>query len=215
MLYNIYMNIKITIIIIGFIAGIIFCMTYNNKDLYEGFSNIENENCPNILLREGEKIKLLNTKQPRVPGINPIEFNSLDEYAEYYDFQKKNNINCPVLYFQETYDTQDKKGWRLLMNPFDPQGGMSSHPKDNTGVPKVQLTDANDDRPPYNQNQYSSFDPQDQYIGVKTPLDEKEFPEDPMSSTWKGHEYTHNTLMSGKFKDRTRDPNAEDRFAVK
>ena len=81
------MNIKITIIIIGFIAGIIFCMTYNNKDLYEGFSNIENENCPNILLREGEKIKLLNTKQPRVPGINPIEFNNLDEYAEYYDFQ--------------------------------------------------------------------------------------------------------------------------------
>tara|TARA_Y100000389_G_scaffold204514_1_gene257580 strand:+ start:2608 stop:3237 length:630 start_codon:yes stop_codon:yes gene_type:complete len=209
------MNIKITIIIIGFIAGIIFCMTYNNKDLYEGFSNIENENCPNILLREGEKIKLLNTKQPRIPGINPIEFNNLDEYAEYYEFQKKNNINCPVLYFQETYDTQDKKGWRLLMNPFDPQGGMSSHPKDYTDIPKVQLTDANDDRPPYNQNQYASFDPQDQYIGVKTPLDEKEFPEDPMSSDWKGHEYTHNTLMSGKFKDRTRDPNAEDRFAVK
>ena len=131
------------------------------------------------------------------------------------EFQKKNNINCPVLYFQETYDTQDKKGWRLLMNPFDPQGGMSSHPKDFTGPPKVQLTDANDDRPPYNQNQYSSFDPQDQYIGVKTPLDEKEFEEDPMSSTWKGHEATHNALMSGKFKDRTRDPNAEDRFAVK
>ena len=209
------MNIKITIIIIGFIAGIIFCMTYKSNDLYEGFSKIENENCPNLLLREGTKLKLLNTKQPRIPGINPIEFNNLDEYAEYYEFQKKNNINCPVLYFQETYDTQDKKGWRLLMNPFDPQGGMSSHPKDNSATPKVQLTDANDDRPPYNQNQYASFDPQDQYIGVKTPLDEKEFPEDPMSSTWKGHEYTHNTLMSGKFKDRTRDPNAEDRFAVK
>ena len=32
--------------------------------------------------------------------------------------------------------------------------------------------DANRDDPPYNQNNYAGIDPQDQYVGVRTPLDD-------------------------------------------
>ena len=71
------MNIKITIIIIGFIAGIIFCMTYKSKDLYEGFSKIENENCPNLLLREGHDVyglvRFSNGRQTDILDVVPTE----------------------------------------------------------------------------------------------------------------------------------------------
>jgi len=71
---------------------------------------------------------------------------------------------------------------------------------------KVLLTDANRDDPPFNQNQFAGFDGNDQYIGVKTPLDEVEYIEDPMSKNWGGHATTHKAILSGKFKGRTRQP---------
>ena len=70
------------------------------------------------------------------------------------------------------------------------------------------LTDANRDNPPYNQNNYSGYDGDDQEIGVITPLDNVKSPynpsPNPMAKNWGGHEYTDQMLKMGAFKDRTR-----------
>ena len=71
---------------------------------------------------------------------------------------------------------------------------------------KQLLSDANLSKPDFNQNQFASFDPEDQTIGVETDADKEQHAEDPMSKTWKGHEYTHEAVLSGKFEGRTRKP---------
>ena len=182
---------------------------------FESFKNFsENkydlkQECPNILIRDGERIELLNTRQPRVPGINPVYFDNLEDYAEYYKYQRVNNKNCPVLYYQSTYDTQNKKGWRLLVNPFEPNAGLHSGPtQENSEEVKQLLTDANTHSSKFNKNQFLAFDPDDQMIGIQSDLDMKQHPDDPMSKNWEGHETTHNALLSGKFKDRVRTPDS-------
>jgi len=164
-----------------------------------------NQECPNILVRDGEHIELLNTRKPRVPGINPVYFRNLEDYTEYYKYQRANNINCPVLYYQSTYDTQNKKGWRLLANPFEPNAGLHSGPtQEDSYEVKLLLTDANTHSSKYNKNQFLAFDPDDQTIGIDINLDNEQHSDDPMSKNWNGHEATHKSIISGKFKDRTR-----------
>ena len=180
---------------------------------FESFKNFSDnkfdlkQDCPNILIRDGERIELLNTRQPRVPGINPVYFDNLEDYAEYYKYQRKNKKNCPVLYYQSTYDTQNKKGWRLLVNPFEPNAGLHSGPtQENSEEVRQLLTDANTHSSKFNKNQFLAFDPDDQMVGIQSDLDMKQNPDDPMSKNWAGHEATHNALLSGKFKDRVRTP---------
>ena len=195
---------KYLLIIIAFIIGFVFCSTQKTDSSYESF---DVNSCPNMLVRKGEKLHLINTRTSRVPGVNPIIFNNLEEYEDYFKFQKSQGINCPVLYFQETYDAQNRAGYRLLANPLEPHGGLNLTKPGKKGEPvRVMLTDANRDDPPFNQNQFAGFDGQDQYVGVKTPLDEVEYVEDPMSKNWGGHEVTHKAILSGKFKGRTRQP---------
>lgn len=204
---------KTELIVLAFIIGFIFCATY--KHSYENFDNkkykskpdLINKKCPNLLIREGNSLHLINTRAPRITGINPIVFNNLEEYIDYWEFQKEQGIDCPVLYFQETYDTQNRKGYRLLVNPMEPNAGISSVFKQkNPEKIKTLLTDANRDDPPYNQNQFAGFDPEDQNIGVETPLDNKTHIENPMDPKWGGHELTNEYIKSGKFDGRTRKP---------
>ena len=183
-----------------------------SKESFDNFSETKHDlkqECPNILVKDGDRLELLNTRKPRVPGINPVYFDNLEDYAEYYKHQRANNINCPVLFYQSTYDTQNKKGWRLLATPFEPNAGLHSGPTmENSREVEMLLTDANTSGGKFNQNQFLAFDPEDQLVGIKTKSDKVEHREDPMSSDWGGHEYTHNALLSGKFKDRTRDANS-------
>ena len=215
---------KSELIILAFLLGFYFCCTYKHN-ITEGFEPEEygpqvyesnqykvhsdkfNKDCPNLLLREGNVLHLINTRAPRIPGINPVVFNNLDEYVDYWEFQRENGIKCPVLYFQETYDAQNRKGYRLLVNPLEPNAGIESVFKQKKPERVKQLlSDANLSKPDFNQNQFSSFDPEDQTIGLETKTDREQHAEDPMSKSWKGHEYTHEAVLSGKFEGRTRKP---------
>ena len=70
----------------------------------EGFTNSKGQRCPDMLIQKGSKFYLYNSKVAQVPGVNPIEFNNLEDYTEFLDWQRSQNIRCPVLYLQETYD---------------------------------------------------------------------------------------------------------------
>ena len=105
-------NYKMIIISILFLMGFAFCCTYKTTDLIENFDGTDN--CPNMLIRKGKELHLVNTKKAMIPGVNPIRFNNLEEYAEFVEWQKKMNIDCPILYFQETYDSQNKS-WAFVL----------------------------------------------------------------------------------------------------
>ena len=48
---------KKTIIMLAFILGFMFCLTYRHEDLVEGFSVTD---CPNLLIKRGKELYLLN-----------------------------------------------------------------------------------------------------------------------------------------------------------
>ena len=159
------------IIIIVFLAGLIFCFSGKQKKkttIKENF--IGTNNCPNLLLQSGDEIFLFNSKRVHIPGVNPIKFNNLDEYVEFMKWQRKVGIKCPVLYLQHTYDAQNNLGWRPLANPLEPNGGLLTGPIPQSNQ-ETLLYDANRLDPHYNDADFPAYDPENQYIGDTTPLD--------------------------------------------
>jgi len=187
---------KTEIIIVLLLIGLIYCSTHKHSDVVETFTG-SNE-CPNILVQKGDKLMLLNTKKAKVPGINPILFDNLEEYTEFIQWQQAMKIKCPILYFQQTYTTQGEKGFRMLPDPVEKQAGLPS-----THMAQRQpLYDATHDDPPYNKNSYAGADPTDQNIGVYTPLDKlyhskKQTSDNPMDKNWHGSVKTTDNIAKG------------------
>ena len=77
-------NIIILFLVLVFLSG--FIVVSNNNIYKDNSSQTLKTSCPNILLRNGNKLSLLNTK---TPDIKPIIFNSLEEYKKYYDKQER------------------------------------------------------------------------------------------------------------------------------
>lgn len=193
---------KIIIISIIFIIGLLFLCSYKSSDLHEGFKNKENDVCPNLLVQKGQELHLIYSNKARIPGVNPVKFKNLEDYTEFLRWQRAKGIRCPVLYFQQTYDTQNKVGYRMLQDPIDKRAGMSSHAPH---IAKEQpLYDANHDDMPYNKNDYAGYDPNDQYIGAFTPLDKnfrssEKVSANAMDLNWGGAAYSENKVSSGVF----------------
>ena len=62
-------NLKYSIIILIFLAGFLFTLNLYNKR--EGFSGKNNE-CYDMLLKDGKKFLLFKKNKARIPGVNPI-----------------------------------------------------------------------------------------------------------------------------------------------
>ena len=88
----------------GFILGM---YVYVNRSItQDGFELFERYRCPDMLVQQGSEIFLFNSKLARVPGVNPIKFNNLEEYAEFLTWQKSRGITCPVLYLRSGLNAQ-------------------------------------------------------------------------------------------------------------
>ena len=125
------MNVFTYFLILVFLAGLYF---YTKPGFKEGLDNsqdppsVEKPRCPDLLIQKGSKIMLYNSKLVHVPGVNPIEFNNLEEYTEFLAWQKSQGIICPVLYLQQTYDTQGNSVYKIRPSITDPQGGLPPAP---------------------------------------------------------------------------------------
>jgi hypothetical protein len=136
--------------------------------------------CPDLLIKKGNTLLLYNTKQSLNEGVNPILFNSMDQYIAYHNKQKESGINCPLLYVQEEYDTQGNQVYRVRGSPFDLGGGLSQYSvlNGNEGrylVDKnkpIQVHDASLDDLPYNKGMYPGLDTSSQYQGRYTNIDQ-------------------------------------------
>ena len=216
-------NYKILAILFVFLYGLYYYT--NSFNVYEKFSNNSDEKkpkkyrCPNMLIEKDGKILLFNSKVAHVPGVNPIKFDTLEEYAEFVDWQKSQNMNCPVLYLQYTTDTQNNDLFHLKPSIFENSGGLSGTKSETLPdklssdyYEKNKMLDATLDSTPnsdikFNKNMYSGFDQQNQNVGVNTPLDflyneKTTISRNPMDSNWGGKKYTKNALNDGDYKDR-------------
>lgn len=192
------------LILLVFTIGIIFCLTRRKNNILEGF-DITGE-CPNLLVQKGDKLHLIYKNKAKIPGVNPLIFDNLDEYVEFIKWQRAKGIKCPILYFQETYNTQNEPGYRMLPDPIEKQAGLPSFAPE---VPPTQpLYDSNHDDMPYNKNSFAGYDPIDQYVGAKTPLDKSGLFGDKsanaMDTNWCGLECSQQQVEDGKFRDDTR-----------
>jgi hypothetical protein len=193
-------NFKSCLIVSFFILGLLFTLTYKHSDLVEGFD--VNDKCPNLLVKKGKELHLVNTKKAMIPGVNPIKFNNLEEYAEFVKYQKYMNINCPILYYEETYDVQNNKGFRLQNDPLNKKGGLPSNISKKYNV-------TNTSNPLDKANHFSGVENENQNIGIKTKLDDivLEATINPMNSAWKGDAATKASIKKGDFVGRTRNMN--------
>lgn len=108
--------ILIILYIFVFVFGLYFCLTHKSIYINEHFTN-DNNNCPNLLIKRGNKYLLQNTKKTMVPGVNPIQFNNLSEYEEFINWQRSQNIRCPVLFLEYAYNTQGHPVYHISPNP--------------------------------------------------------------------------------------------------
>jgi hypothetical protein len=128
----------IFLVVVGFLAGLYYCSVTKSSTLFEGMHTREkNARCPDILVQKGARFLLYNSKIAQVPGVNPIEFQNLEDYSEFIDWQRSQGIRCPVLYLQHSYNTQGESEYKVRPSPTNLQGGapsMTPHAAKTTGV---------------------------------------------------------------------------------
>jgi hypothetical protein len=216
------------VFILVFLIGLYFYAKGSNP---EAFTNkySKQPRCPNLLIQKGSRFYLYNSKLAEVPGVNPIEFNNLEDYTEFLDWQRSQNIRCPVLYLQETYDAQGNKVYKSRPSVSEPQAGLPPSAASPVGIasqiPPIMetsmepvgdqaypnptlLVDATRNDPPYNQQSYPAHDQTSYYIGTTTPLDKMDFDQEaakvspnPMDPNWGGAAYTQNLVDKGYYKE--------------
>ena len=192
-------------VLIVFLAGLYFYGKYGSSPkLLEGLTN-ETTRCPDILVQKGTQFFLYNSKVAKVPGVNPVEFQNLEEYSEFTDWQRSQGIRCPVLFLQHSYDIQGKPVYKIRPSPTDLKGGLPPALPYANPNPTL-LTDAARNDPPYNKNTAPGYDPSSQYVGATTPLDEMNqqeenllFSPNPMDDNWAGQDYTQSLVDQGAY----------------
>ena len=199
------------LIITVFLGSLYFYLNYDVSKLYvrEGLTTMNGDNrCPNILIQKGPKYYLYNSNVAQVPGVNPIEFNNLEEYTEFLDWQRAAGIRCPVLYVQNTYDIQGNRVYKVRPSATEPQGGLPPTTPVPLPLKFTPLVDATQSDAPYNKNGYHAFDQSSYYVGAITPLDQIKnsdanmlYSDNPMDPNWGGAKYTDALVSAGYYKD--------------
>jgi hypothetical protein len=206
------MPLSTLLIIILFLVGLYFYIKTSDGSYVEGLTNESSNNdstslgqrCPNLLIKKGSSYYLYNSKLTEVPGVNPIQFENLEEYVEFLDWQKSQGIRCPVLYLQQSFNAQGEPCYTARPGVTEPQGGLP--PCKGKNPNPTLLIDAARNDPPYNINSYPGYDQNNQYVGSTTPLDAMNINKtdamaNAMTSSWKGVNYTKKKVKSGIYKD--------------
>jgi len=197
------------LLIVLFLAGLYFYAKYTGTKYSESFTNNTNEKrCPDILIQKDSRFYLYNSKVAKVPGVNPIEFENLEDYTEFLDWQHSQGIRCPVLFLQQTYDAQGNPVYKARPSVTEQQGGL---PPTYPAPPNpTLLVDATRNDPPYNTNSMPSYDQSSYYVGTTTPLDKMDTQEEnmlyaggpspnPMDPNWGGADYTQSLVDKGYY----------------
>jgi len=214
---------KLCIIMAVFLIGLVFVVKYPTKEAFEtATSDVKGgARCADLLIQEGSEFYLVNTKLDKVPGVNPLRFNNLEEYVEFTEWQRSQGILCPVLYLQQSFDTQNNQVYKVRPSPTDMLAGFPDLQR------KRGLNDKGDDNdeqseinfmPMLNENtdgtdvfpgNTPAYDPQNQNIGDDGPIDKMfnqtavgKWSPNPMDHNWGGAAYTDAVIDAGYYKGR-------------
>ena len=200
-------NLFIVFLLGLFIIGFVFCLNplVTREHFLETLQedslervHTQNKNCPDLLIRSGNELKLFNTKEPR-SETNPKTFQNLDKYLNYLDYQRREEgFRCPVLFLQEESNTQGETVYRMRPSPVQMQPGATVQP--------VEVMDSSDDNKPFNQGHFQGFDAHGQQVGQYTKLDsihdstmKVEISDNPMDPNWGGVSFSQKSVDSGKY----------------
>ena len=132
-MYNMY-KLIIAFILLIFICGCLLPKQYLMLEGFrEGFDSDGsqetqiNKECPNLLIEKDGKIYLYNSNAVRIPGVNPIQFNNLEEYTEFLEWQKSSSgqsLRCPVLYLQHSFSANGQRKYNVRPSVTEPQAGL-------------------------------------------------------------------------------------------
>jgi hypothetical protein len=177
-------------------------INFNNEvesnNILEGYINSTNKGfkCPDVLIQKGKRFFLYNSKLAKVPGVNPIEFQNLEDYTEFIEWQRSQGIRCPVLFLQFSYDAQGDSTYKIRPSPTNLQGGLPSNPATyiyptsnniiSNDIPNIQ--DMNN----YSQETINSSIEQERNNGLL-------YSPNAMDDNWGGIEYTENMIKDGNF----------------
>lgn len=202
------------LILIIFLAGLYFYTKYDeNKIVEEAMTNniTTNKRCPNILLQKGSRFYLYNSKLAIIPGVNPISFDNLEDYTEFLDWQHSQGIRCPVLYLQQSYDTQGSEVYKVRPDIIEPEGGMSpvapSYISNRLSQPTYKSR-SNIDEKAFNANKFNTYESTPYTLSKMTEQEEIDYEHkrkgkspNPMDPNWGGAEYTQSLVDKGYYKD--------------
>ena len=190
-------SLKWGFIAVVFLAGLYTSLNYGTRRFTEPFR----PRCPDILVQKGSEIWLKNSKLAEIPGVNPVVFRNLEEYTRFVEWQRSRNLECPVLFLQQSFDAQNDSVYQVKRAPellIDTTRGNSD-----------KLVDATRGNPPYNNNTYPAMDPHNQAIGRPTVLDvygdvgeTYELSPNPMDPNWGGAEYSMAAVNAGNYAGR-------------
>jgi hypothetical protein len=137
---------KLLVISIIFLLGFYFIYKSNDVETFtnsaDSFTTKISEKCPDVLIQKGAAFFLYNSKRANVPGVNPIKFDSLDEYVEFTEWQRSQGILCPILYLQHAYDAQGEPVYKARPSPTNLQGGQPDYivtPADLPGMQELSI----------------------------------------------------------------------------
>jgi hypothetical protein len=141
------------VVFILFLWGILFLVQRSQK--VEPFVT---GNCPTTLVKDGEYLFLYDPKKAQVPGVNPIQMKGLEDYKQFIEWQRAISLKCPILHLEKVYSAQGEEMYEIRHNFLDPVEG---------GVPHEMpcKSDALTQNPPYNANQFPSYDKENQTQG--------------------------------------------------
>jgi hypothetical protein len=163
----------------------------SNNNILEGYINSTNKGfkCPDVLIQKGKRFFLYNSKLAKVPGVNPIEFQNLEDYTEFIDWQRSQGIRCPILFLQFSYNAQGDPTYKIRPSPTNLQGGLPS-------TPSTYINPTS--------NNISIPDMQDMPETINSPIEEERnngllYSPNAMDDNWGGIEYTENMIKDGNF----------------
>lgn len=195
------MTVLTLLFILVFLIGLYF-YTKQPGTTEEGF--VGQPRCPNMLIQKGARFYLYNSKLANVPGVNPVEFENLEDYTEFLDWQRSQGIRCPVLYLQQTFDAQGNRVFKVRPDVNELQGGTpptnisNAHLADDSpstlGIPNTPAYPETNIQTKDTQYNKVSAAPCDQFT-----KDQGTMPisPDPMDPNWGGADYTQCLVDNG------------------
>ena len=114
---HIVLNILAVIILV---VGIIYLVVNPSEPFVDGA-------CPTTMIKNGQQIMIYDPSKAKIPGVNPIMLNNLEEYKEYVAWQKKSNLDCPILFLEKVFNAPGDEMYQIRPS-FDtdiPYGAMN------------------------------------------------------------------------------------------